>query len=137
MLIHCFIFTPLSPYLNHPPGKHRVFIHRCRDVFPVLRAESIKSLLKCIVAYPAYFLEESFLPYLESALKDEVWFYVYSYPSLSFPMGEEAPCTIIHTLQILDSQDLHPHSLVLCCPIGGNPGDLSCLRGENSGRWEG
>ncbi|RKP14004.1 hypothetical protein BJ684DRAFT_15641 [Piptocephalis cylindrospora] len=48
-----------------------VFIHRCRDVFPILRAESIKALLNCIVTYPIYFLEESFLPYLEAALEDE------------------------------------------------------------------
>jgi cohesin complex subunit SA-1/2 len=49
-----------------------VFIHRYRDVEPIIRAECVKELGVWIVKYPDRFLEDKVTRYLGWQLSDKV-----------------------------------------------------------------
>lgn len=49
-----------------------VFVHRYRDIKPVIRKLSLQSLGGWMKSYPAYFVKDDFLKYMGWCLNDEV-----------------------------------------------------------------
>jgi cohesin complex subunit SA-1/2 len=72
-----------------------VFVHRYRDLDPVVRTLSMESLLSCIVTYPSFFLKDTYLKYVGWNLSDKVRATAVAAIAgfaLDVPVGRRCPC---------------------------------------------